>query len=116
MGAKVSVPDFRKAWDTVGNNNEVLEKFSLQFKKLEDALSAIIDFLGMQPCDGTGTPKPSSGGKPHMLHLSGVFMGNKQVLARAQIAMQGENSNGVILKIAVRSEDEEVSRLVADCI
>jgi len=114
--AKVSVPDFRKAWDTVGNNNEVLEKFSLQFKKLEDALSAIIDFLGMQPCDGTGTPKPSSGGKPHMLHLSGVFMGNKQVLARAQIAMQGENSNGVILKIAVRSEDEEVSRLVADCI
>jgi len=84
--AKVSVPDFRKAWETLGNANEILEKFALQFKKLEDALNAIIDFLGMQPCDGTATPKPNAGGKPHMLHLSGVFMGKKQVLARAQIA------------------------------
>jgi len=115
--AKVSVPDFRKAWETLGNANEVLEKFALQFKKLEEALNAIIDFLGMQPCDGTATPKPNAGGKPHMLHLSGVFMAKKQVLARAQIVMQGDNgSGGVVLKIAVRSEDATVSRMVADCI
>jgi len=113
--AKVSVSDFRKSWETMGNANEVLEKFALQFKKMEDAVAAVIDFLGMQPCDGTGTPKANSGGKPHMLHLSGVFVGGRSVLARAQIAMQGE-SGGVILKIAVRSEDEIVSRMVADCI
>jgi len=47
--------------------------------------------------------------------MSGVFMGNQQVLARAQIAMQGD-SGGVVLKIAVRSEDAGVSRMVADCI
>lgn len=113
--AKVSVPDFRKAWENVGNENEVMEKFALQFKKMEDAVSAVIDFLGMQPCDGTGALKPNAGGKPHMLHMSGVFMGSQQVLARAQIAMQGENG-GVVLKIAVRSEDAGVSRMVADCI
>ena len=113
--AKVSVADFRKAWEAVGNANEVMEKFALQFKKMEDAVTAVIDFLGMQPCDGTGALKPNAGGKPHMLHLSGVFMGNQQVLARAQIAMQGE-SGGVVLKIAVRSEDAGVSRMVADCI
>ena len=113
--AKVTVPDFRKGWETVGNANEVLEKFALQFKKMEEAVAAVIDFLGMQPCDGTGAVKPNAGNKPHMLHMSGVFVGGQQVLARAQIAMQGE-SGGVILKIAVRSEDADVSRMVADCI
>jgi len=113
--AKVTVPDFRKGWDTLGNTNEVLEKFALQFKKLEDAITAVIDFLGMQPCDGTGSVKPNTGGKPHMLHMSGVFVSGQQVLARAQIAMQGQ-SGGVVLKIAVRSDDASVSRMVADCI
>lgn len=112
--AKVSVPDFRKAWDTIGNSNEVLEKFALQFKKLEDAVAAVIDFLGMQPCDGTAAIKPNLGGKPHMLHLSGVFVSGEKVLGRAQIAMQGENN--VVLKIAVRSDNSDVSRMVADCI
>lgn len=112
--AKVSVPDFRKAWETIGNDNEVLEKFALQFRKMEEAVNSIIDYLGMQPCDGTAAIKPGTG-KPHMLHLSGVFVSGEQVLARAQIAMQGE-SGGVVLKIAVRSDDGEVSRMVADCI
>ncbi|CAB9497817.1 Coatomer subunit gamma [Seminavis robusta] len=114
--AKVSVPDFRKAWEAVGNANEVMEKFALQFKKMEDAVSAVIDFLGMQACDGTAALKPNAGNKPHMLHMSGVFMGNQQVLSRAQIAMQGDNGSGVVLKIAVRSDDPNISRMVADCI
>lgn len=107
--AKVAVPDFRKAWDAAGNDNEVLEKFALQFKKAEDAVSAVIDYLGMQACDGTAQIKTP--GKPHMMHLSGVFFTGQQVLARAQVA-----DGGSVLKIAVRSEDETVSRLVADCI
>lgn len=113
--AKIAVPDFRKAWENMGNDNEVLEKFALQFKKMEDAVAAVVDFLGMQPCDGTGTPKPASG-KPHMLHMSGVFVTGQQVLARAQVAMQSTDAGGVVLKIAVRSEDASVSRIVADCI
>ena len=110
--AKVTVPDFRKAWEGLGNDNEVLEKFALQFKNLEDAATAVIDYLGMQPCDGTASIKQT--GKPHMLHMSGVFVSGQQVLSRAQIAMQGDT--GVVLKIAVRSDDSEVSRMVADCI
>lgn len=114
--AKVSVPDFRQAWEQVGNANEVLEKFALQFKKQDDAVAAVIDFLGMQPCDGTGHIKAGEGGKkPHMLHLSGVFVGGTNVLARAQVAASGDAS-GVLLKIAVRSDDPNVSRMVADCI
>jgi len=82
---------------------------------MDEALVAIINFLGMQPCDGTGQLKPenANGAKPHMLHMSGAFISGSQVLARAQVAMQ---ANGVILKIAVRSDNEAVSRMVADCI
>jgi coatomer protein complex subunit gamma len=114
--AKVTAPDFRKGWETVGNDNEVLEKFALQFKKMDEAVAAIVNFLGMQPCDGTGTLKPDNinGAKPHMLHMSGAFVTGSQVLARAQVAMQP--TGGVVLKIAVRSDDEAVSRMVADCI
>jgi len=114
--AKVTVPDFRKAWETVGSDNEVLEKFALQFKKMDEAVTAVVNFLGMQPCDGTGKLKPdnTSGAKPHMLHLSGAFVSGSQVLARAQVAMQP--TGGVVLKIAVRSDNETVSRIVADCI
>eukprot|EP00977_Amphora_coffeiformis_P029594 scaffold41745_cov176-Amphora_coffeaeformis.AAC.8 len=111
--AKVSVPDFRKAWEDMGNESEVLEKFALQFRKVEDAVTAVLDFLGMQPCDGTAAVKPT--GKPHMLHLSGVFVSGQQVLSRAQIALPNE-SGQCILKIAVRSPDGDVSRMVADCI
>ena len=111
--AKVSVPDFRKAWESMGNESEVLEKFALQFRKVEDAVSAVLDFLGMQPCDGTAVVKQT--GKPHMLHLSGVFVSGQQVLSRAQIALPNE-SGQCVLKIAVRSPDMEVSRMVADCI
>lgn len=112
--AKVTVPDFRKAWEAIGNENEVLEKYALQYKTIEDAVSGVILKLGMQPCDGTATIKADAVGKPHMLHLSGVFIGGKATYARAQCALQG--SSGVILKLAVRSEDADVSRLVADCV
>lgn len=114
--AKVAVPDFRSSWESVGNANEVLEKFALQFKRQEDAVAAVIDLLGMQPCDGTGHVNAGEGGrKPHMLHLSGIFVGGTTVLARAQVAASGDAS-GVLLKIAVRSDDPSVSRMVADCI
>ena len=114
--AKVAVPDFRKSWETIGSDNEVLEKFALQFQSLEDAVAAVVGFLGMHPCDGTGSVKEAtkSATKPHMLHLSGVFVGGTSVLARAQIAK--DPGAGVVLKIAVRSGDASVSRLVADCI
>lgn len=112
--AKVTVPDFRKSWENVGNTNEVLEKYALQFKNYDVAVSSVIKLLGMQPVDGTGIVKANSGNKPHMLHLSGVFLGGHSTFARAQLGMQGDS--GVVLKIAVRSDDENVPRMVADCI
>lgn len=114
--AKVTFPDFRKLWEQTGTSGEVLEKFALQFKKLSDAVTAVIDFLGMQPCDNTGTVTDVSiKNKSHTLHLSGMFVGNLTVLVRAQLQLD-DAVGGVVLKIAVRSEKKEVSVLVAECI
>ena len=118
--AKVSVGDFRRSWEQLGGGQEVLEKFSLQFKRLEEAVTATVDLLGMQPVDGTGLvpPSESTGArKPHILHLSGVFIGNIPVLARAQLQLEEGGGNlGVVLKLAVRSSSKEVNQLVAECI
>jgi coatomer subunit gamma len=113
--AKVQVGDFRKSWEQMGTDGEVLEKFGLPFKKIEEAVTAVIDYLGMQPADGTGTIPPGEDSKKvHSLHLSGVFIGNVQVLVRAMLNL--DEKVGIVLKIAVRSADPDISRLVADCI
>lgn len=52
--AQVSLGDFRRGWEQMGTKAEVLEKFALGFKRLEEAVAAVEDFLGMQTCDGTG--------------------------------------------------------------
>lgn len=51
---QVSLGDFRRGWEQMGPDGEVLEKFALGFKRLEEAVAAVEDFLGMQTCDGTG--------------------------------------------------------------
>ena len=114
--AKTSLGDFRRSWDQVGSDGEVLEKFALQFKKLEDAVTAVSDYLGMQAVDGTASVPAGDGPKrSHTLHLSGVFIGNVPVLVRAQLQME-DSGGSVVLKIAVRSENKDISQLVAECI
>lgn len=110
--AKVSLGDFRRGWEQMGSKAEVLEKFALGFKKLDEAVAAVEDFLGMQTCDGTGSV--SSGKREHALHLCGIFVGNVPVLVRAQLNVDPQA--GCILKIAVRSDQPDISRVVADCI
>jgi len=113
--AKTSTGDFRRSWEAAGNAGEVLEKFALQFKKLHDAISAVIDFLGMQAVDGTEVISASDEErKTHTLHLSGAFIGNIPVLVRAQLLL--DEAAGIVLKLAVRSPDKEISQLVAECI
>jgi coatomer subunit gamma len=110
--AKVAVSNFRAAWEGLSEDGEVLESFALSFKTVPEAVTAVLDFLGMAPCDGTGVVK--DGSTKHNAYLSGVFLGGIRVLARMAVVI--DDTNGCVLKIAVRSEDADVSRLVADCI
>jgi len=110
--AKVAVPDFRASWNGTSDQNEALGKFTLQLKSMKEAVSSVIKLLGMVACDGTGQP-PKSDNKPHMLHLSGKFVGGHEVLARAQLTT---NKNGTMLKVAIRSDDKSISDSIMSCI
>ncbi len=107
---RVMVPDFRQAWNDADVGNEALGTFAVQTKSLD----AVIELLGMAPCDGTGTaPANTSDLKSHTLHLSGMFLGGHVVLARAQLMIR---KDGNLLKIAVRSDKKHVSDTVMSCI
>lgn len=54
LSRQVSLGDFRRGWEQMGAGAEVLEKFALGFKRIEEAATDVEDFLGMQSCDGTG--------------------------------------------------------------
>ncbi|CAM9742963.1 unnamed protein product, partial [Choristocarpus tenellus] len=94
--AKISLGDFRMGWEHMGTEGEVLEKFALHFRRLEEAVTGVVDFLGMQACDGTS--RVPAGKREHTLHLCGMFVGDVAVLVRAQINM---SNTGCILKVRV---------------
>lgn len=111
--APVPVPNFGLAWDELGADFEVLEKFALtQYKTVRGAADAVMDFLGLAPCEGTGSVPTAA--RQHMLMLSGMFVGGVRVLAR--VLLVAHEKNGTLLKIAVRSQTEEVTSTVIRCI
>jgi len=112
--AEAKIGEFRQVWDSFDKSQEVLQKFSLQFKDMKIAIDAVISCLGMQSEDGTDIIDNSKSGLPHTLHLSGRFPGNLCILARAQL--QIDENSGCILKIAVRSPEHRISELIAECI
>jgi len=66
----------------------------------------------MHICDGSD--KINVTDKVHNLELSGRFLGQQQVLVRAMIGFKDEF--GCIVKINVRSLNQEVSQTLLECI
>ncbi|KAI9140271.1 adaptin N terminal region-domain-containing protein [Paraphysoderma sedebokerense] len=108
-----AVPDFSRKWEELGQATEVIETFQLTaMTSLSSAVSKLLELLGMQPLEGTqNVPKDRNA---HMLVMSGVFMPAVRVLVRVRMAF--EASTGVTMEFAVRSENREVSELVATAI
>jgi coatomer protein complex subunit gamma len=113
--AKVPVGDFRSSWEQMGSDGEVLQKFALQYTRLDEALAAVVSFMAMQPADGTGSLPMGNEKRSHTLHLSGAFLGNLPVLVRAGLQLD-DAAGGVVLKMAIRSSDAAISALVSECV
>lgn len=94
--AKVPVHDFRAAWEHVGDVAEAKGSYGLKYKSLVEGVAAVIDNLGMQPCENTAVPQPKA--KAHILLLSGVFVGGVKVLVKSRISID-EASGGMILQV-----------------
>eukprot|EP00515_Schizochytrium_aggregatum_P011924 CAMPEP_0202078892 /NCGR_PEP_ID=MMETSP0964-20121228/6182_1 /ASSEMBLY_ACC=CAM_ASM_000500 /TAXON_ID=4773 /ORGANISM="Schizochytrium aggregatum, Strain ATCC28209" /LENGTH=928 /DNA_ID=CAMNT_0048646211 /DNA_START=65 /DNA_END=2851 /DNA_ORIENTATION=- len=112
--ARVPVSNFRNVWESVGKDSEALAKFELpQHKTLKDAIKGVVDLLGLIPCEGTDFVQHNATAQNVL--LSGTFLGGHQVLARSAFSLAATGS-GVDLKIAVRSDDHEISQLVMEAI
>eukprot|EP00004_Rigifila_ramosa_P007682 TRINITY_DN1880_c0_g1_i1.p1 TRINITY_DN1880_c0_g1~~TRINITY_DN1880_c0_g1_i1.p1 ORF type:complete len:878 (+),score=230.27 TRINITY_DN1880_c0_g1_i1:347-2635(+) len=110
---KLFVRDFKTAWEGQNDNPQVVETFGLTtIKSIKQGVKAVIEFLGMQPCERSDeTPEAKN---QHVLLLSGTFVGGVAVLARVRLVL--DQSQGVNMELTVRSESEDVNQAVAAAI
>ncbi|XP_047320129.1 coatomer subunit gamma-2 [Impatiens glandulifera] len=110
---KIGVSNFRNAWESIGPDCERVDEYGLGPREnLTEAVSAVINLLGMQPCEGTEVVPNNS--RSHTCLLSGVFIGNVKVLVRLQFGIDGPKE--VAMKLAVRSDDESVSDAIHEIV
>ncbi|XP_077215233.1 coatomer subunit gamma-2-like isoform X2 [Tasmannia lanceolata] len=110
---KVGVSNFKNAWESMGPDCEKVDEYGLGVREsLTEAVSAVINILGMQPCEGTEVVPSNS--RSHTCLLSGLFIGNVKVLVRLSFGIDGPKQ--VAMKLAVRSEDEAVSDAIHDIV
>uniref|UniRef100_A0A7C8ZUJ1 Coatomer subunit gamma n=1 Tax=Opuntia streptacantha TaxID=393608 RepID=A0A7C8ZUJ1_OPUST len=110
---KVGVSNFKNAWETMGPDFEKVDEYGLGPREsLAEAVNAVINLLGMQPCEGTEVVPSNS--RSHTCLLSGVFIGNVKVLVRLQFGL--DSNREVAMKLAVRSEDETVSDTIHEIV
>ncbi|XP_073150241.1 coatomer subunit gamma-like isoform X2 [Henckelia pumila] len=110
---KVGVSNYKNAWDSLGPDFERIDEYGLGPREsLAEAVNAVINLLGMQPCEGTEmVPKNS---RSHTCLLSGVYIGNVRVLVRLSFGIDA--SKEVAMKLAVRSEDKNVSDAIHEIV
>lgn len=112
--AKADIGDFRKVWDSLDKDQEVIQSFSFPSKNIQEAIANLVRCLGMQPEDEIDAIDHNKNGASHLLHLSGLYPGNLCILARAHL--QFDDNSACILKIVMRSPRREVSQLMCACI
>uniref|UniRef100_A0A0E0NRX7 Coatomer subunit gamma n=1 Tax=Oryza rufipogon TaxID=4529 RepID=A0A0E0NRX7_ORYRU len=110
---RVAVSNFRNAWENMDPESERVDEYGLGVREsLAEAVSAVISILGMQPCEGTEVVPKNA--RSHTCLLSGVFIGDAKVLVRLSFGLSGPKE--VAMKLAVRSDDPEVSDKIHEII
>mmetsp|Transcript_16899 Transcript_16899/g.33010 ORF Transcript_16899/g.33010 Transcript_16899/m.33010 type:complete len:887 (-) Transcript_16899:180-2840(-) len=104
--------EFRKTWEALGTDSEVVKKYSLGLDSLQAAVDAVCDLLGLAPCESSGIVPEDA--RSHAVNLAGIFLDGTQVLARAGFMLGKTNS--VTLKIAVRSTNSDANELLCGAV
>lgn len=103
--------NFAAGWEELGATNELEDTFALSaMSTLEEAVTQITQFLGMHPCDRSD--RIPEGKSSHTLYLAGTYRGGHEVLVRAKLAL----ADGVTMQLTVRSDDPEVSEVIASAV
>ena len=111
----VNPPNFRAAWDALGEENFAEEQYGLgDYETVNAGVEATIEFLGMSPCEGTQEVPERV--KSHTVLMAGVYVGGCKVLARANVALAAGGDEGVTLTLQIRSDDEAISELISSSV
>mmetsp|Transcript_2420 Transcript_2420/g.3318 ORF Transcript_2420/g.3318 Transcript_2420/m.3318 type:complete len:903 (-) Transcript_2420:132-2840(-) len=103
--------DFKKKWDEVGDATQAIKKFSLGLEDLQNAVDAVIDLLGMGPCDNMNEVPENA--RSHGVFMAGEFLsGGKRLPVLCKAGFMLDQRHGVTLKIAIRCPDVNVSQLL----
>ena len=107
--------DFNTVWDTFAAKGyaKLEETFALgaTVTSLEGAIQSLTGFLGLEAVERSN--KVQSGAAAHILLLSGVFRGGKEILARARLALSGTQ---VTMQLSVLCQDREVADLIVSSV
>eukprot|EP00245_Coleochaete_scutata_P011586 TRINITY_DN4319_c0_g2_i1.p1 TRINITY_DN4319_c0_g2~~TRINITY_DN4319_c0_g2_i1.p1 ORF type:complete len:907 (-),score=212.04 TRINITY_DN4319_c0_g2_i1:451-3171(-) len=110
---KAGVSNFRNAWESLSPEFERTDEYGLGVKEtLQEAVEAVINILGMQPCEGTETVPANA--RSHTCLLSGYYIGHVQVLVRLAFGIDAQRQ--VAMKLIARAEDEVVSDAIHEII
>jgi coatomer protein complex subunit gamma len=102
-------PNFRAVWDALPEESERVDDYGLGTREsLEEAVEAVMNIMGMQPCEGTEAVPPNA--RSHTTLLSGVFVGNVTVLVRLSLGIDA--ASNVAMKLTVRADEGIVSDLI----
>lgn len=111
--SKKPVPNFKNAWEGLGAEFERVDEYGLGVKEsLNEAVQAVIEIFGLQPCEGTEVVPPNA--RSHTCILAGNFIGDLSVLVRLSFGIDPQKQ--VAMKLAVRSEDQYISDAVHEII
>eukprot|EP01006_Ploeotia_vitrea_P034526 TRINITY_DN65761_c11_g3_i1.p1 TRINITY_DN65761_c11_g3~~TRINITY_DN65761_c11_g3_i1.p1 ORF type:complete len:961 (+),score=596.77 TRINITY_DN65761_c11_g3_i1:134-3016(+) len=111
-GESFGLVEFRRQWEGLTSDVEVVKKYSLGLDDLQVAVDAVIEMLGLQACEDSGTVPEDK--RSHACNLYGKFIGDVPVLCRAGFMLDAKH--GVTLKIAVRCQDPQVATMLSNCV
>ncbi|MCO5558657.1 hypothetical protein L7F22_012243 [Adiantum nelumboides] len=110
---KKAVPNFKNAWEGLSAEFERIDEYGLGVKdSLNEAVQAVIEILGLQPCEGTEVVPANA--RSHTCLLAGQFVGDISVLVRLAFGIDPQKQ--VAMKLAARSEDQYVSDAIHEII
>ena len=107
-----SLAEFRQEWETLGDRNESMKKYTLAIKSLQEAVNAVLEFVGLTAIENSQSV--AEGVSSHAVNLCGTFIGGVPVLARAGFML--DSKGGVALKIAARCDVPGVAEVITNSI
>jgi coatomer protein complex subunit gamma len=102
---------FEKSWQELGGSQQEAS-YQLSYKTLDSAIKSLVKHFGMTVCDNTDSININN--KYHSLLLSGLYLGQSELLLNAMIGFN--NEMGCVMKLRSNSKDEVLAANILDTV